>query len=108
MAGAGLALAAAGAAVPAVWLGTVSLVAGIGVAAAGLGATFVAATTTALARVEHHEARVTSGTVNTFHEFGRGRGCRRDFDDASVDLERDGLIEVRSDVLRISGVPAAR
>ncbi|WP_102143126.1 MFS transporter [Mycobacterium hubeiense] len=74
MAGAGLALAAAGAAVPALWLGTVSLVAGIGVAAAGLGATFVAATTTALARVEHHEAGVTSGIVNTFHELGAALG----------------------------------
>jgi hypothetical protein len=47
---------------------------GISIAAAGLGATFVAATTTALSDVQHHEAGVTSGVINTFHEIGGAVG----------------------------------
>lgn len=70
----GLALAAGGAAVPAIWLGTAGLATGIAIGAAGLGATLVAATTTALARVAHHDAGITSGVVNTFHELGAALG----------------------------------
>jgi len=71
---AGLLLAAAGAAAPAFWSGTTPLVAGISVAAAGVGASFVAASTTALANVGHHEAGLASGIVNTAHEFGSAIG----------------------------------
>jgi EmrB/QacA subfamily drug resistance transporter len=69
-----LTIAAIGAGIPAMWTTPVAVVAGISVAAAGLGATFVAATTTALSNVQHHEAGLTSGIVNTFHELGAAVG----------------------------------
>lgn len=74
VAGTGLAIAAAGAAIPAIWISPAAVVAGISVAAAGLGATFVAATTTALAEVRQHEAGLTSGIITTFHELGAAVG----------------------------------
>ena len=69
-----LTLAAAGGAVAAHWLGTVTLIIGMSVAAAGLGAVLVTATTTALARIGGDEAGVASGIVNTFHELGGAIG----------------------------------
>ncbi|WP_028798658.1 MFS transporter [Streptomyces sp. 142MFCol3.1] len=50
------------------------LLPGFVVAALGLGAVFVTATTTALAMVEHEEAGLASGVVNTFHEVGGSIG----------------------------------
>ncbi|GIH95184.1 MFS transporter [Planobispora siamensis] len=47
---------------------------GFVLAALGLGAAFVTATTTAMAHVAHHEAGVVSGLVNTGHELGAGLG----------------------------------
>lgn len=47
---------------------------GVTLAAFGLGMLFVAATTTAMATVTHHEAGVASGIVNTFHELGGAIG----------------------------------
>jgi hypothetical protein len=44
------------------------------VAALGLGAVFVGASTTALANVAHHEAGIASGILSTFHEFGAALG----------------------------------
>jgi EmrB/QacA subfamily drug resistance transporter len=70
-----LTVAAAGTAVPAIWDGTVPLVAGVSVASAGIGATFVAASTTALANVAYQEAGLASGIVSTFHEFGAAIGA---------------------------------
>ncbi|MET7301052.1 MFS transporter [Embleya sp. NPDC005575] len=75
---AGLVIAAAGA----LWLsrlpehggGMSDVVPGLALAAAGLGPAFVAATTTAMSHVRHHEAGVTSGVVNTFHELGGALG----------------------------------
>jgi len=69
-----LTLAAAGGAVAAHWLGTVTLIIGMSVAAVGLGAILVTATTTALARIGDDEAGVASGIVNTFHELGGAIG----------------------------------
>lgn len=69
-----LVIAAAGIGAAALWSAAAALVIGVSVAAAGLGATFVAATTTAMARVGHHEAGVVSGIVNTFHELGGALG----------------------------------
>jgi EmrB/QacA subfamily drug resistance transporter len=43
-------------------------------AALGLGAAFVVATTTMLSNVAHHEAGLASGVVNTFHEVGGAVG----------------------------------
>ncbi len=70
----GLTVAAAGAAIPAAWHSTPALIIGLSVAAAGQGAAIVTATTTALANVEHSQAGVTSGLVNTFHEVGAAFG----------------------------------
>ncbi|PBC59858.1 MFS transporter [Streptomyces sp. Tue6028] len=77
-AAAGMAVAAAGT-VPLTRLsetGSVyaGLLPGFVVAALGLGAVFVTATTTALAMVEHQEAGLASGVVNTFHEVGGSIG----------------------------------
>jgi EmrB/QacA subfamily drug resistance transporter len=70
----GLAVTAVGTALPALAGGTLALEAGITVAALGLGAVFVAASTTALAAVPHHQAGVASGILSTFHEFGAAFG----------------------------------
>jgi MFS family permease len=70
----GLLIAAAGTAAPAIWDGPVVVVTGISVAAAGIGAAFVAASATTLAQVEHHEAGLASGILSTFHEFGAALG----------------------------------
>jgi EmrB/QacA subfamily drug resistance transporter len=74
LAAAGLVVAALGAVLPAASLGTATLVTGISVVAAGAGATFVAATTTAMARVAPGETGVASGLINTFHELGGAIG----------------------------------
>ncbi|MGX1268415.1 MFS transporter [Streptomyces phaeoluteigriseus] len=50
------------------------LLPGFAVACFGLGAVFVTATTTALGMVDHHEAGLASGVVNTFHEVGGSIG----------------------------------
>lgn len=71
---AGLAVTALGAALPAIFESTEALVLGISVAGLGLGAGFVAASTTALSRVAHHEAGLASGILSTFHEFGAALG----------------------------------
>jgi hypothetical protein len=44
------------------------------IAAAGIGAAFVAASTTALAQVDHTIAGLASGLLSTFHEFGAAFG----------------------------------
>ncbi|MFI9168970.1 MFS transporter [Streptomyces lincolnensis] len=50
------------------------LLPGVVIASLGIGAVFVTATTAALAMVEHREAGVASGVVNTFHEVGGSIG----------------------------------
>ncbi|PAZ16360.1 MFS transporter [Streptomyces sp. SA15] len=70
-----LAVAGAGFLVPVLWSGTAAMVAGVSVAAAGLGGLFVVASATALASVAPHEAGVASGIVSTFHEFGASAGA---------------------------------
>ncbi|MFG3705906.1 DHA2 family efflux MFS transporter permease subunit [Micromonospora sp. NPDC047670] len=70
----GLAIAALGTVVPAIWANSVPVVAGISVGAAGIGAAFVASSTTALGQVAHHEAGLASGLLSTFHEFGAALG----------------------------------
>ncbi|MFG2302513.1 MFS transporter [Actinacidiphila glaucinigra] len=72
---AAMAVAAAGFLVPVLWSGTTAMVTGVSVAAVGLGALFVVASTTALAGVAPHEAGVASGIVSTFHEFGASVGA---------------------------------
>jgi predicted MFS family arabinose efflux permease len=75
---AGLAVAAAGT-VPLTRLSETGdvygvLLPGFVIASLGIGAVFVTATTTALAMVEHQEAGLASGVVNTFHEVGGSIG----------------------------------
>jgi EmrB/QacA subfamily drug resistance transporter len=50
------------------------LLPGLVIGAAGIGATFVTATSTALANVPEREAGLASAVVNTFHEVGGGIG----------------------------------
>ncbi|MCZ7379851.1 MFS transporter [Micromonospora sp. WMMC250] len=71
----GLLLAAAGFVIPAVWGGTVAMVSGVSLAAAGTGAVFVVASATALAQIDPREAGLASGIVSTFHEFGASLGA---------------------------------
>ncbi|MGA5822864.1 MFS transporter [Kitasatospora sp. NPDC094028] len=54
--------------------GTTGVVLGLVVGALGVIPVFVAATTTALGFVSHHEAGIASGLVNTFHEVGGAVG----------------------------------
>lgn len=50
------------------------LLPGLAVGCLGLGTVFVTATTTALGMVDHREAGLASGVVNTFHEVGGSIG----------------------------------
>ena len=70
----GLAVAALGTAIPALWDGPFMVVSGISAGAAGIGAAFVAASTTTLSRIAQHEAGLASGLLSTFHEFGAAIG----------------------------------
>ncbi|MGW5671194.1 MFS transporter [Micromonospora sp. NPDC003776] len=88
----GLMVAAAGAAVPAMGPATLSVVVGISVGAAGLGMTFVAATTTALAHVAPEAAGVTAGIVNTFHELGGSIGVAVVSTVAAASLASGGVV----------------
>jgi EmrB/QacA subfamily drug resistance transporter len=72
---AGLAAAALGMALPAVWMRPAGVVIGVAVAAAGTGAMFVIASATALGQVAPHESGIASGIVSTFHEFGASLGA---------------------------------
>jgi len=72
---AGLTVAAAGLAIPAIWLGSWPVVIGVALAGAGTGALFVVASATALGQVAPHEAGIASGIVSTFHEFGASLGA---------------------------------
>jgi EmrB/QacA subfamily drug resistance transporter len=72
---AGFLVAAAGFALPALWMDTVAVTAGVAAGGAGAGALFVVASATALGQVAHEEAGVASGIVSTFHEFGASIGA---------------------------------
>jgi hypothetical protein len=54
--------------------GLVDLLPGFLIAAAGLGASLVTATTTAMAHVDPRHAGTTSGLINTCHELGAALG----------------------------------
>lgn len=79
VAAAGLALVAAGAGLltglPADGGVGLDLLPGLVIAAAGVGPVFVAASASALAHVEHSEAGLASGVVNTFRELGAAIGA---------------------------------
>lgn len=70
----GFALAAAGYAAPVLWDGSAALIAGLGIAALGLGTLFVTAFTASLDDAEEHESGLRSAVVNTFHELGGAAG----------------------------------
>ncbi|WP_283136649.1 MFS transporter [Rhizohabitans arisaemae] len=71
---AGLLVAAIGAVLLILLEDTAGIVVGLVVGASGVVPVFVAATTTALGFVPHHEAGIASGIVNTFHEVGGALG----------------------------------
>jgi EmrB/QacA subfamily drug resistance transporter len=70
----GFVVTAVGVAVPAIWEGAAVIVIGMTVGTLGLGAAFVAASTTTFAQIDHREAGLASGILSTFHEFGASIG----------------------------------
>jgi EmrB/QacA subfamily drug resistance transporter len=88
----GLAVAAVGLMVPALLAGSVAMVAGVSVGAAGIGVIFVVASATALGQVDPREAGVASGIVSTFHEFGASLGAAVISSVAAASLIRDTSI----------------
>jgi EmrB/QacA subfamily drug resistance transporter len=72
---AGLLVAAAGIATPAVTLSTVSTVVAVSIGSAGLGALFVVAAVTALSQVAPEQAGTASGVLSTSHELGSSLGA---------------------------------
>ncbi|CAL9617825.1 Multidrug resistance protein Stp [Streptomyces sp. enrichment culture] len=79
---------------------------GFAVASLGIGAVFVTATTTALAMVEHHEAGLASGVVNTFHEVGGSIGVAVVSTVAASGIER-GTADGFTDAFTTCAVAAA-
>ena len=71
---AGLTLVAAGYAIAARWPQPAEMVAGLSIAALGIGATFVTAFTASLTEAAPAEAGLRSALVNTFHELGGAAG----------------------------------
>ncbi|GLW47504.1 MFS transporter [Streptomyces sp. NBRC 14336] len=82
------------------------LLPGFAVASLGIGAVFVTATTTALAMVEHHEAGLASGVVNTFHEVGGSIGVAVVSTVAASGIER-GTVGGFTDAFTVCAVAAA-
>lgn len=70
----GLSAVVVGAIAAGLWLSPVTAIAGLTVGGLGLGATFVSATTTALAHADQRSTGVLSGVVNSFHEIGAALG----------------------------------
>jgi EmrB/QacA subfamily drug resistance transporter len=70
----GLGLAAGGYAIAAHWAQPAAMVAGLGIAALGIGATFVTAFTASLTDAAPAEGGLRSALVNTFHELGGAAG----------------------------------
>jgi MFS family permease len=91
----GFTLAAAGALLlsrlPADAAVLVDLLPGLLLATAGLGAGFVVATTTAMAHIDHHQAGLTSGLLNTGHELGASLGVAVVSTIAAASLTSDPL-----------------
>ncbi|MBQ1088852.1 MFS transporter [Streptomyces sp. B93] len=107
---AGLLLAAAGCAPLTRLSGTGNVYAvllpGFAVASLGIGAVFVTATTTALAMVDHHEAGLASGVVNTFHEVGGSIGVAVVSTVAATGIE-GGAVGGFTDAFTLCAVTAA-
>jgi MFS family permease len=70
----GLIGAAIGLVISVMWSGTMSMIVGLSVAAAGIGSLFLVASVTVLSQVEPRKSGVASGIVSTFHEFGASLG----------------------------------
>ncbi|MDN0199249.1 MFS transporter [Streptomyces sp. S.PNR 29] len=81
------------------------LLPGFAVASLGIGAVFVTATTTALAMVEHREAGLASGVVNTFHEVGGSIGVAVVSTVAASGIER-GAVGGFTDAFTVCAVAA--
>nr|WP_275410396.1 MFS transporter [Micromonospora andamanensis] len=96
---AGLVVAAAGMAVPALSMNPTAITTGVAIAAAGTGALFVVASATALGQVAPHEAGIASGIVSTFHEFGASIGAAVVSSVAAASLIGDTLTGFRDGFL---------
>jgi EmrB/QacA subfamily drug resistance transporter len=71
----GLILTTLGTSLPVLREGTVALLLGVSIAELGIGAVYVAASTTTLSQVEYYEAGLASAILSTFHEFGAAFWC---------------------------------
>jgi len=69
----------------------VDLLPGLLLATAGLGAGFVVATTTAMTHIDHNQAGLTSGLLNTGHELGASLGVAVVSSIAAASLTSDSL-----------------
>jgi EmrB/QacA subfamily drug resistance transporter len=96
VAAAGFTLATAGALLlsrlPADAAVLVDLLPGLLLTTAGLGAGFVVATTTAMAHIDHDQAGLTSGLLNTGHELGASLGVALVSTIASASVATDPLV----------------
>ncbi|MFG2131268.1 hypothetical protein ACGFNV_26080 [Streptomyces sp. NPDC048751] len=82
------------------------LLPGLVLATFGIGAVFVTATTTALAMVDHEEAGLASGVINTFHEVGGSIGVAVMSTVAAAGIGR-GAIDGFTDAFTLSAAVAA-
>lgn len=87
---AGMVIAAAGLAVPALWATTLATTIGVSFGALGIGALFVVASATALGQIGPEEAGIASGLLSTFHEFGASIGVATVSSIAAVSLIAGG------------------
>ncbi|ANS79517.1 Transmembrane efflux protein [Serinicoccus hydrothermalis] len=86
----GMAVAAVGLAVPAMWPTTAATTAGVSFAAFGIGALFVVASATALGQIGPEDAGIASGLLSTFHEFGASLGVATVSSLAAISLAAGG------------------
>ena len=86
----GMAIAAVGLAVPALWTTTVATTVGVSFGAFGIGTLFVVASATALGQIGPEEAGIASGLLSTFHEFGASIGVATVSSIAAVSLAAGG------------------
>jgi hypothetical protein len=83
------------------------LLPGITIAAAGVGPVFVAATTTALAHVDHAEAGLASGVINTFPEVGAAVGVAVASTVAASGIAKAPSIDGFADAYTVFAIAAA-
>ncbi|GAA2445623.1 DHA2 family efflux MFS transporter permease subunit [Actinomadura vinacea] len=80
---------------------------GLAIAAVGVGPVFVTATTSALAYIDHGEAGLASGVINTFHELGGAIGVATASTLAATGLAATPSIDGFGDAFTATAIAAA-